>query len=51
MELNSLHVITHISKAAGEENITGLNQMVAYYQADDCWDDAHKRVDGASNLS
>lgn len=50
MELCALNVLAHINKSIGLENVVGINQFNAYYQAAKDWDDAPRIVDGASDL-
>jgi hypothetical protein len=50
MQLCALHVLAHINKSIGFENIVGMNHLDAYFQAANDWDESPKIVDGASDL-
>ena len=50
MELCALNVLSQIDSKIGFNQILGLNDIDAYYQSDENWDDSPKVVNGASDL-
>ena len=50
MELCALNVLAQINKKVGFDNLVGLNQIDAYFQAGDNWDASPVIVNGASDL-
>ncbi|MGB0523825.1 MAG: RidA family protein [Flammeovirgaceae bacterium] len=50
MQLCALNVIAQIETKIGFDRVEGLNEIEAYYQAAQGWDESPKVVNGASDL-
>ncbi|WP_271405588.1 RidA family protein [Tenacibaculum soleae] len=50
MELCALNVLAQVDEKVGFDNIEGLNNIDAYFQSGDNWDDSPIVVNGASDL-